>query len=427
MRNFLACVLFLTVSLFGQSPYKEVYERTAFFGNYPQKVPVLFRAYPVYLGEGQFRVYFPVEIRRSFFQFLFQENIYTAAAELEIDLTGRKQGVAETCIWQVNTAVKTFQATHDNGTFLRTVDSAEVAAGRYEILLKYRDLNGAQQLTVKQRLHLPKPSPVYASPPLYFYPDLVEDHPLSIQGHPPASLIGHWDFNRDWGILLRIWREEATLPVEVDLKVMEEKEGTTVFSLDTLLHNGQSEETLPVVVPARRLEERRHRLRVLYRWEGDSTRQTVPVQIVWFDKPRSLWNKDLTIKPLQYIMDETAYQALTEGNEAEQLARVREFWKEKDPTPDTPYNELMHEFYSRVDSAIARFSIRGRLGWQTDRGRVYITNGPPDEIEDHSLDPIPNPHLKWIYFRNGHRVVYIFRAIEGRKHYELMNIEETTL
>src|SRR5579863_6747873 len=62
---------------------------------------------------------------------------------------------------------------------------------------------------------------------------------------------------------------------------------------------------------------------------------------------------------------------------------VEQFWLRRDPTPGTPENEFKDEHYRRMNYA-GRFTSRsGTPGWKTDRGRIYITFGPPDEIDSH--------------------------------------------
>jgi len=63
---------------------------------------------------------------------------------------------------------------------------------------------------------------------------------------------------------------------------------------------------------------------------------------------------------------------------------INEFWKRRDPTPDTPRNEFKDEHYRRITLANNRFTTPSGLpGWKTDRGRIYIEYGPPDEIDSH--------------------------------------------
>jgi GWxTD domain-containing protein len=59
-------------------------------------------------------------------------------------------------------------------------------------------------------------------------------------------------------------------------------------------------------------------------------------------------------------------------------AFIEDFWKRRDPTPATPENEYKIEYYNRIARANRLFSGGGAPGWLQDRGRVYITLGPPD-------------------------------------------------
>jgi GWxTD domain-containing protein len=57
---------------------------------------------------------------------------------------------------------------------------------------------------------------------------------------------------------------------------------------------------------------------------------------------------------------------------------IEDFWKRRDPTPGTPENEYKTEYYARIERSNRLFSGGGSPGWLQDRGRVYITLGPPD-------------------------------------------------
>jgi GWxTD domain-containing protein len=83
------------------------------------------------------------------------------------------------------------------------------------------------------------------------------------------------------------------------------------------------------------------------------------------------------------ITDEerSAFLQLQTNEEREQF--IEAFWQRRDPTPDTVENEFKEEHYRRIAYANERFSS-GIPGWRTDRGRIYIMWGKPDEIESHS-------------------------------------------
>jgi GWxTD domain-containing protein len=70
------------------------------------------------------------------------------------------------------------------------------------------------------------------------------------------------------------------------------------------------------------------------------------------------------------------------SNDEERDAFIEQFWLRRDPTPDTPENEYKEEHYRRIAYANEHFAA-GIPGWRTDRGRIYIMWGPPDEIDSH--------------------------------------------
>src|SRR5579883_878646 len=82
------------------------------------------------------------------------------------------------------------------------------------------------------------------------------------------------------------------------------------------------------------------------------------------------------------ITDEerAAFKKLQTDEEREQF--IEQFWLRRDPTPDTVENEFKEEHYRRIAYANEHYAS-GIPGWKTDRGRIYITFGPPDEIESH--------------------------------------------
>jgi GWxTD domain-containing protein len=61
---------------------------------------------------------------------------------------------------------------------------------------------------------------------------------------------------------------------------------------------------------------------------------------------------------------------------------IENFWLRRDPTPDTPENEFKEEHFRRIAYANEHFAS-GQPGWKTDRGRIYIIWGKPDDIEAH--------------------------------------------
>ena len=90
-------------------------------------------------------------------------------------------------------------------------------------------------------------------------------------------------------------------------------------------------------------------------------------------------NQDVT-----YIIsneEEAAFKLLATDEERDQF--IEQFWLRRDPTPDTAENEFREEHYRRIQYANEHYAA-GIPGWRTDRGRIYIVWGAPDEIESHA-------------------------------------------
>jgi GWxTD domain-containing protein len=82
------------------------------------------------------------------------------------------------------------------------------------------------------------------------------------------------------------------------------------------------------------------------------------------------------------ITDEERKAFMMLSNDEERDNFIEAFWQRRDPTPDTAENEFKEEHYRRIAYANEHFAA-GIPGWKTDRGRIYIVFGPPDEIESH--------------------------------------------
>ncbi len=107
-----------------------------------------------------------------------------------------------------------------------------------------------------------------------------------------------------------------------------------------------------------------------------------------------------------------AFKALKTDEERDQF--IEQFWLRRDPDPDTPENEYKDQYFERIQYANEKFAS-GIPGWKTDRGRIYITFGKPDEIESH---PAGGSYDRPSYEGGGNTTTYPFetwwyRHIEG--------------
>ena len=90
-----------------------------------------------------------------------------------------------------------------------------------------------------------------------------------------------------------------------------------------------------------------------------------------------------------------AYKNLTSDPEREHF--IEQFWDRRNPIPGSADNQMKIEHYRRIAYANQHFSAT-IPGWKTDRGRIYITFGPPDEIDSHpSCSAAAPAYADWRY------------------------------
>lgn len=131
---------------------------------------------------------------------------------------------------------------------------------------------------------------------------------------------------------------------------------------------------------------------------------------------------DTLYAPLIYLMasDEVGiYSTLTlEGKRS----FLRRFWSKRDPTSGTPRNEAQENFYSRIGDANRRYREGGAAeipGWRTDRGRIFIKYGPPQEVMQRPQAGSTLPYEVWKY-SVGRALKYVFMDLTQFGNYALI-------
>jgi len=128
--------------------------------------------------------------------------------------------------------------------------------------------------------------------------------------------------------------------------------------------------------------------------------------IRWRGLPVSITNLDQAIEQLQYIIDRDRLDEMRKAPPEKKREMFRDFWKKKDPSPTTEKNELMDEYYSRIQYANKNF---GHYidGWKTDMGMIYVIFGAPSNIERHPFELDSKPYEVWTYYDLGREFVFV--------------------
>lgn len=119
--------------------------------------------------------------------------------------------------------------------------------------------------------------------------------------------------------------------------------------------------------------------------------------------------------PVSYIItpeERSAFLHLQTNQERENF--IEAFWERRNPDPGSPENTYKEEYYRRIAYANEHYSS-GIPGWKTDRGRIYLMWGKPDEVDSH---PAGGPYERPTEEGGGETSTYPFedwryRYLEG--------------
>ncbi|MFQ5822448.1 MAG: GWxTD domain-containing protein [bacterium] len=171
-----------------------------------------------------------------------------------------------------------------------------------------------------------------------------------------------------------------------------------------------------------------YRTEIMITNNGNTVKVEKPFKLYSQSLSLSFSDIDDAIEKLKYIATDKELKKIKNAKEEDKRKEFNKFWELHDPTPGTHENELMEDYYRRIEFANEKFP-GNRDGWKTDMGLVYIKLGPPDYIENPEL--INNLHfidetsrrryrIVWQYYDIGRNFIFYYQAGEFR----LANLQE---
>lgn len=145
----------------------------------------------------------------------------------------------------------------------------------------------------------------------------------------------------------------------------------------------------------------------IYAAPGKIDESSIPVRVTRpFYLDERMWS--LKVDQLAYIATPSEMKALRQSDIPTRDSMWIAFWKKHDPTPNTTYNEKEVEYFERIDYAEKNFA-GGDRGWRSDRARIFVKLGAPDEIQRYPYESASFPYEVWLYYRNNLRYVFVDR------------------
>ena len=340
-------------------------------------------------GDWQPQIYLAIAVQNDYLQFEKKDSLYFANYEINAVLSeGEKTLFTESWLKQVT--LDNFEATNSRSQFqyhiflLRNIFPDETLSG-FRCKVEFRDRISHQSALMKRTLSLsPRHTKIAfltAAPQKNKKLPLVPT--ISTLNFPNA----YWSFARfnagaarDLRAQIRLYREQGEQQVLM-------RQGFVDLQPDS------NAVDLLYKLPTDSMPEGRY----LLRFQVDTMMVEKSFDYLWFEKPTYLYKYDLAVRPMRYILSEEEWKNVKSMGLERLTQWFKQYWKQRDPTPATEYNELLNEFYQRVSEANRKFSSRHKEGWETDRGKILILYGPPKKIKNRAFATDTAPHVIWIY------------------------------
>jgi GWxTD domain-containing protein len=418
VKKFLFSFFLICTSVIGQPDFNSP--------DFIPKIPFESEIISLPRNDGDFSVYFIYKIPYKLLVFERNEEAFNAGFRVTVEILDDDSKLVTRDIKDSKLTVNNFEATNDFNLFLQDFLNFKLKTGEYKITALISDMNSTGELQLEPiKLNLEE------------YKDKLVQHPLVISsqeimcndkknfilansgGNIPFSsdkfhlvipisdtLVNEIDViieNNDEVIISTKLNESYVIPIgiaecEKHLSVTTNPE--TILLRNFILRNVndkliEGELTLKVTNEEKSINEKYHS------------------NIVWFNKPFSLMDPEKAIEFLNFVESDSVIYSLLNSSSSDYPKILTDYWAKFDPTPETTYNEVMFEYYTRVDYAIKEFKGIGKgNGAKSDRGVVYIRFGKPDKVE-RSSNPQGQVMEIWSYSKPERKFTFVDKKGTG--------------
>ena len=330
------------------------------------------------VDEEKVQVEAHIQVPNSYFIFIKEATHFTA--RVEFTLTVKKVDSDELVLhrsWKESFQVQYFEDTRDRGKSGRAKFSCNLSPDTYRIAVIIQDLDSKRKWQAEKEVTVE-------------YPELWSNLYMMIRHDSllvPVDVLAAGKVDTVFLVYSALAEDS---PEQVYYRVKNYTAAVDSGKIIVKKNEENSQRLVPIELDASWLGE------VTFELELEGETQTVTVEISQKETARFLNNIDLSVKVMSLVFSHEEFQYLKDLPQDKQRDYLIKYWKEQDPTPDTPVNELMEEFFDRVDYANTYFGTLS-TGWRSDQGRIYIKFGKPIQIDTSQPDTYGRVYQIWHY------------------------------
>ena len=331
-----------------------------------------------------------LKIQNSSMKFLKMGNVFTASYKLNISISDTNNEMIDEHILNDSILVEKFSETKNDSLYKSQKKSFYLKNGKYNFTFSLTDNESKKTLDKVEEFQIADyENKTFEISDLLFF-DSTQNFPtlnvpIKIYKNSKGIFELYNFLNYDsTNFILKFLDENETLVLSETLfqKIDYEKNNILINFDSMILKNGNF----------------KFQIQAFTKNNFSSIKENF-ISINFFENENLIIeNLDNAISQLIYIVSSEFLDSLKNITSYEEKEKkFKNFWKSKDPSLTTKKNELMEEYYKRVEHANKNFG-QYIEGWKTDMGMIYITFGKPDNIEKHPFDFDKKAHEVWFYY-----------------------------
>ena len=298
-------------------------------------------------------------------------------------------------------AFRETQRVDESVLFRRTVT---LAPGMYDIRLTIRGDSVNNGSAIEATVGVPRLADGSLSSPVTFYeatPRVTRDSTPRVLATPRSTVV----FGRDSTLPVYLEGYGAATSFPVEVRVQTEGAATVLWSDSIALPPQQNMFSGLVNIPVNRLGVGVMNISV-NRVGGTDTLHAPLFVAFGEDLPVASFTEMLAY--LRYYVSGPRLQAMRDAAPEARAGLWSAFLRETDPVPQTATHEGLRDYFARIAQANLRFREEGGTGWLSDRGRVFVALGTPDQVLQPNMNDLSQRGRAEIWEYREHRLTVVF-------------------
>jgi len=339
-----------------------------------------------------------VQVSYDNMRFLKKGDMFVAKYEFSFEIMDGKDTIVERKYWDQEFVLRSFDETLDRSEIFLEHIEFELKPGIYRYYAEMTDYDSRKSFQQKDTKTFP---PYWAEN--VGISDVVFTSGRDVKGIFDDLITFEEDkkIDYDLGFTIQFQLFSGDLkPFEFSWKLINYLDNTEILLSDSSTIEPATHVTnISIPISGEEVPSGKYLLMgVVKHPRGNKDEMFQRFKIMWINQPISSFDINASLEQMVYILPEEDKNRIKYMSKEEKRIYFEDFWNTKDPTPGTERNELMEEYFWRILFSNEYFSFRNKLGWDTDRGKIYCIYGKPDLREPIEFSIQEAPLEIWTYY-----------------------------